>query len=158
MFISNFVKIGQLVRKFKVGDTIHTQKIETLWKYLFSLRKESRRLKVINGNLVIISYINISFWWSGVSHSVQWLAYGRMTALRCPAGAGFFLSSYPTYPDRLLDPFRLLSNGYRGLFPGVKQPGRKGNHSPSFSARFKNEWMNEWMNEPITQHPIPLHV
>jgi hypothetical protein len=34
----------------------------------------------------------------------------------------------------------LLSNGYRRLFsPGVKQPGREGDHSPPYNAKVKND-------------------
>jgi hypothetical protein len=32
----------------------------------------------------------------------------------------------------------LLSNGYQGLFPGVKRPGREADHSPPSSVEVKN--------------------
>jgi hypothetical protein len=34
----------------------------------------------------------------------------------------------------------LLFSRYRDSFPGTKQPGRKVDHSPPFSAEVKNEW------------------
>jgi len=51
---------------------------------------------------------------------------------------GFF--SLPSRPDRLWGLPSLLSNGYPGLFPGVKLSGREANHSPPYSAEFKNAW------------------
>jgi hypothetical protein len=46
--------------------------------------------------------------------------------------------SSPQRPDRLRGPTSLLSNGYRGLFPGVKRPGREADHSPPTSVEVKN--------------------
>jgi hypothetical protein len=37
--------------------------------------------------------------------------------------------------------FEVLSNGYRGLFPRVKQPGRETDHSPPASADVKKTWV-----------------
>jgi hypothetical protein len=48
-------------------------------------------------------------------------------------GRGFFF--WPLRPDRLWGPPSLLSNGYRGPFPGGKaRPGRDADRSPPSSA------------------------
>jgi hypothetical protein len=44
----------------------------------------------------------------------------------------------------------LLFSGYRGSFPGVKQPGREVVYSPTYSSEVKNEW--NYTPAP----PIPL--
>jgi hypothetical protein len=53
-------------------------------------------------------------------------------------GRGKRFSSTPQRPYRLWGPFSLISNGYRAVFPGVKQPGREADHSPPSSAEVKN--------------------
>jgi hypothetical protein len=44
-------------------------------------------------------------------------------------------------PDRLWGLPNLVSNGYWGLFPGVKRPGREAEHSPPASAEVKKMWI-----------------
>jgi hypothetical protein len=44
----------------------------------------------------------------------------------------------PRRPGRLWSPPILLSNGYRGAFPGLKRPGREADHSPPSSAEVKS--------------------
>jgi hypothetical protein len=53
---------------------------------------------------------------------------GRGVGVRVPVGAEFFY--IPRRPDRFWGPTCLLSNGYCGSYPAVKQPGREANHSP----------------------------
>jgi hypothetical protein len=45
----------------------------------------------------------------------------REVGVRVPVGSRIFSS--PRHPDRLLGPSKLLSNGYRGLFPRGKAAG-----------------------------------
>jgi hypothetical protein len=53
-------------------------------------------------------------------------------------GRGFFFQ--PLHPDLLWGPPSLLTNGYRGPFPGGKaRPGRDADHSSSSNAEVKNE-------------------
>jgi hypothetical protein len=59
-------------------------------------------------------------------------AKGCTAGIRFTAGDIFFPS--PQRPDLRWGPRSLLSNGYHGLTPGVKRPGRKADHSPPFSA------------------------
>jgi hypothetical protein len=46
-----------------------------------------------------------------------------------------------TRPDRPWGPLSLLYNGYRGSRPGLRQPGRDGDHSHPPSAEVKCEWL-----------------
>jgi hypothetical protein len=56
---------------------------------------------------------------------------GRKIGVQFPAGTGTFFSS--PRPDRLWSPASLLSDGYRGSFPGGEA-----DHSPPSSAEVKN--------------------
>jgi len=50
-----------------------------------------------------------------------------------------FLS--PKRPDQFCCTPNLLSDGYRGTFPGVKRPGRDADYSPPTIAEVKSEWI-----------------
>jgi hypothetical protein len=49
--------------------------------------------------------------------------------------------TYSCRPDRLWGPPNLLYDEYRGLFLGVKRPGREADHSPRTSAEVKKMWI-----------------
>jgi hypothetical protein len=59
--------------------------------------------------------------------------------VRVPIKARIFSS--PRRPDRLWVPLSLLSNGYRGLPPGIKRPGSEVDHSPPTSVEVKKMWL-----------------
>jgi hypothetical protein len=63
----------------------------------------------------------------------------REVGVRVPVGSRIFTS--PGRPDRLWGPPNLLYNGYWGLFPMIKRPGREADHSPSTSAEVKKMWI-----------------
>jgi hypothetical protein len=85
-----------------------------------------------------------------------------------PGSARFFSSSYR--PDRLWDPPRFLSSGYRGW---VKRQGREFDHSPPSSAEVKNggnipplSHMSSWHSAELIKHrdnftftlPVPIRM
>jgi hypothetical protein len=53
-------------------------------------------------------------------------------------GLGIFL--FTTGSRQALGPHSLLSDGYKGYFPGVRRPGRDADHSSTSSAEVKNAW------------------
>jgi hypothetical protein len=63
----------------------------------------------------------------------------REVGVRVPVGSNIFTSPYR--PDRLWGPLSLLSNGYRGLTPGVKRQGCDADHSPPTNAEVKKMWI-----------------
>ena len=72
------------------------------------------------------------------SQYMDWTS-ARMVRGSNPSRDKRFISS-PKRPNRLCDPPSLLFIGYRGSFPGIKQPGSQFNHSPPFSVEVKSEW------------------
>jgi len=68
---------------------------------------------------------------------------------------GWVFFFIPPCPDRLWGPPRLLSNGYEGLFPGVKRPGHESDHSHPSSAEVKNAW-NYISAPPLRLHGVVL--
>jgi hypothetical protein len=63
----------------------------------------------------------------------------RGVGVRVPVVSRIFSS--PRRPDRIWGPPNLVSNGYRGMSPGVKRPGREADHSPPTSAEVKKIWI-----------------
>jgi hypothetical protein len=59
---------------------------------------------------------------------------------------GQIFFSSPKCPEGLLRPSSLLSNGYRGSFPGLKRSGRNVDHSHPSNAEVRNEW--RYMSAP----------
>jgi hypothetical protein len=70
------------------------------------------------------------------------IGYGlddREAGVGVPVGSRIFTS--PRRPDRLWGQPNLLYNGYQGLFPGVKRPGREADHYPLTSVEVKKMWI-----------------
>jgi hypothetical protein len=81
----------------------------------------SVRFQILSAQNMDIMYIILE-----INDSVVGIATGcglddRWVRFRVPVGSRIFSS--PRRPDRLWDPRNLLSNGYRGLFPGGKAAG-----------------------------------
>jgi hypothetical protein len=84
------------------------------------------------------------------------IGYGQddqMIGVRFLAG-GWEIFSTPC-PNQLRGPPSLLSNGYWGLFLGVKQLGCETDHSPLSSAKVK-ECMKLYLYSPIHLHGLVL--
>jgi len=60
----------------------------------------------------------------------------------------------PLLRDRFWEAPRILSNGYRGIFPVVKVPEREADYLPSFSAKFKNA--RSFTSSPIRLRGVML--
>jgi hypothetical protein len=91
-----------------------------------------------------VIYNNYSFIVVSILLCVVGIATGyglddRRVGVRVPVGSRIFSS--PCRADRFWGPPSLLSNRYRGSFPGIKRPGREANHSPPASAEVKKIWI-----------------
>jgi hypothetical protein len=88
---------------------------------------------------------------AGVAQSEKILSYGMDDQGSVPGmGNGGTFSSPPPRLDWLWDPLNLLSNGYKGSFPGAKRQKRESDNLPLYSADVKNAWS-------YTSTPIRLH-
>jgi hypothetical protein len=84
-------------------------------------------------------------------------SYGLDGPGSIPGSVRFFSS--PQRPDRLWGPPSLLSNGYRGSFPGVKRQRREADQSPPSSAEVKKggaihplPHMSSWHSTYLIKH------
>jgi len=73
-------------------------------------------------------------------HSVQRLATDWTEFGSSIAGVGWEFLSSPLRPDSLWGPQNLISSGYQGLFPRIRRPGHKADHSPPPAAEVKSAW------------------
>jgi hypothetical protein len=75
-----------------------------------------------------------------ITQSVYRLGYGLDDWGPDP-GRGWEFFSSPPCPDRLWDPTQTPIHWIRGAVSlGIKQPGRKSDHSPPSSVKVKNAW------------------
>jgi hypothetical protein len=74
--------------------------------------------------------------------------YDRGSGVRFPAGAGNF-SLHHRVQNGSGAHRASYPRGTRGLFPGVKRPGREADHSPPSSAEVK-EWVELYLHSPNT--------
>jgi hypothetical protein len=58
--------------------------------------------------------------------------------------------------DRLWGTRNFLSNGYRGLFLGVKRPGREADHSSPSNAEVKNGGAQQIIKSRGAQGPVSM--
>jgi hypothetical protein len=69
--------------------------------------------------------------------TMDWTAEGLEFESR--KGERFFSS--PRYPLRFWGISNLMSNEYRGLFPGVKRTEHEAHNLPMTTAEFRNTWI-----------------
>jgi hypothetical protein len=74
---------------------------------------------------------------SGVGIANGYWLGGRVVGVLFPAGARFS----PLWTYRFWGPRGHLSEGYRGLFLRIKQPGRETDHSSPTSVEINNTWI-----------------
>jgi hypothetical protein len=68
--------------------------------------------------IITFSTLNFGSWDSAVGIATGYVLDDPRVGVRVPVGSRMFSS--PRRPHRFWDPTNLLSNGYRGLFPGCK--------------------------------------
>jgi hypothetical protein len=75
-----------------------------------------------------------------ISQLVEWLRYGLndRCSIPCRGNYGIFFS--PPRSDQLYCPPSLISNGYWGLFSGIKRPKHEADNSHPSTVEVKNAW------------------
>jgi hypothetical protein len=86
---------------------------------------------------------------------------GREVGVRVPVGLRILTSPY--CPDRHWGVHNFVSNGYWGLLPGVKRPGREADHSPQTNAGVKRNGSTHpisltllWRSAEVDEHVATL--
>ena len=118
------------------------------------------------GNMAAIQKCSSPFLFLTIIHEtvkqrMQNLAWGESISRRLD-GPGIVSRWRQELPHSSCGPPKLLSNGYRVSFPGVKQPGRGVNHTPPFSAEVKERVEVYFYSSGPSRHvigwPLPFHI
>jgi hypothetical protein len=103
-----------------------------------------------NVNIASIATCTMGSGDSSVSVVTCWTIWGSNS------GTSKRLFSSAERTNQLCEPSRLVFDGYKVYFPGIKRAGRETDHSPTSSSEVKNEW-SYTSALPICLHGVDRH-